>query len=530
MATRVVVAESDGLVAAGTGTPTTAVAGFGIAVVAIPGAAVVAVAAHAPVRPCVGAHGASRHALATSSTGAAITFVAVVGVTERTEQAAQHQTGVGAPGQLEGQLHEMPVLVLRIRLGRADAQFVRLDDERALLVLEPEARDVVDDELLGGQVVQGERFAQEFELRFVLDLFQARTGQRERAVPALRIGQSTTCEDQLALARRDGEPLLGRTARIDPIRHGAVPDVRLERIQVDQTLARRHAMERAGEVLGIALQVLEHRVVLAQATRDLAAGVPITPLAPDDLLQPQQVGVVVGRRRTEHALQRAARVTADEIERDPALTVAQVAEALFIEVVRQAEVAHRIDRLAQVHELGGTEVAHDELELVAQAVAALNRFVEVARRLDLQIVFVDAHIATAMQAHVLARHTLAVLETGHRYVTRRNACGARESFSCLERGQLGLRHQVHAVLAALLQVPFGKHLGDLEVLGFGFEFQRRKGRTRRICFRTRSRSLGIGDSTRTGVSGAWGAGHPSERAWRVNRSINGRSGAPRLAL
>jgi hypothetical protein len=66
---------------------------------------------------------------------------------------------------------------------------------------------------------------------------------------------------------------------------------------VDQTQARGHVVERAGEVVFGALEVLEHRMVLAKATGDVTAGVPVAPRVQELVLERLRFGVVmVGQR------------------------------------------------------------------------------------------------------------------------------------------------------------------------------------------------------------------------------------------
>ena len=301
---------------------------------------------------------------------------------------------------------------------------------------------------------------------------------------------------------------------------------------MDQPLARPHPPEGAGEVVVVALEVLEDRVVPPELARDGAAGGPVAPAAPEGVLEAPSRGRLVGRGARHEALECAADVPADEVEGDPPLPVAEVPEALLVEVVGQPVLAHRLEGGPDAVAVRAAQVTDHDPEVVAQRRARVEGGRSPPHGLDPEGALLDAHRGAALQAHVLGGDPLAVLEARHADVGRRDAHEVGELRRRLHGRELLLPHPVEAVRTGRLEHLGEEALGDLEVGGADLElhgcWRWRGGRTFRSCLRTRSRSRGTGAVTSSGSWRAPRGGSTTSWACSVRRSMSGRSGRPRF--
>ena len=239
---------------------------------------------------------------------------------------------------------------------------------------------------------------------------------------------------------------------------------------MDQANARRGAIERAREVTGVVAQMIEDREVLTEPARDSAAALPVAPVAPDVALEALVASRVERRGPEQHPPQRVLRVAQHQLARHPSLVVAQVAEALVVEVVDQTELANRLDVGAQDVHFARSDRAHGDLERVAPAVQTGQRLVGEARGLDPQAGFVHVHAAVLpRQAHELGRDTLAVLEAAELDVTCLDTRLLGEEAHDLGGRHLLLGHAVDGEVAALLDVVFVQEFADVEVPDALFE-------------------------------------------------------------
>ena len=207
----------------------------------------------------------------------------------------------------------------------------------------------------------------------MLDIREPRTGQTEHALHAGIQGIRTARERQRALGAADIQAIhFGNRVR-HPIRHRAIPQVRLPRIEVNQAQLGRDVAESARIVLLIARQVLEHAHVRTETAGDVAAGTPIAPTRQQRVLELGCVRIVVLVTRSQQALERDLRAPHGQIARDPALLAAQIAEALLAKVVRQTVLAHRIEIAPQRHGLIGADIAQHNGEGIAAAVLRRQR-------------------------------------------------------------------------------------------------------------------------------------------------------------
>ena len=120
---------------------------------------------------------------------------------------------------------------------------------------------------------------------------------------------------------------------------------------MNQPLAGRNPMESTGPVPVVTPEVLEDRVVFAVTARMVATGTPVTPAAPNRLLGVPRGSGIERRERGQEPLESVLQVSANQIEHDPALTVAQVAKALIVKVVRIAVISNQGQALAHTRHL-----------------------------------------------------------------------------------------------------------------------------------------------------------------------------------
>src|SRR5207247_10223365 len=104
-------------------------------------------------------------------------------------------------------------------------------------------------------------------------------------------------------------------------------------------------------------------------------------------------------------------------------------------------------------------------------------------------------------AHVLRRDALTVLQARHADLAGRNAGHVGQPRGGFHRRELLLRDAVDAVAPALLQVAFVEQLAHEEVLRLLLELH--GARNFASCLRTRARSRGTSDSTRTRPLSTW---------------------------
>ena len=451
---------------------------------------------------------------------------------EARQEAAHHQGGVGATGQLEGQARAAGAGVgAPLQL---DLQVARPDEQAPVLALELEATDALDAELLGRQALVRQGALEPLALGVDGDVLEALAGQAQGAVP-VEVHVELAVREDLGPLERAAD---SRTAVPGELRHvgghGPVPDVRLEGVEVDQSQARGDVEEGPGEVLGLLPQVLEDRVVLSVLAGDLAAGAPVSPGAAQGALEGADTASIVVGLRAQEVAQGSLLVAQHELLRDPSLAVAQVPEALLVEVVRHPQAPDHVAVGQEPLALEGAEVPQSHLEGVAVAVLRRQGHEGLAHGDDLQLGPVERDALAPRDAHELLGHALAVLEAGHGHVAGRHVGHVRQDLGRLERGQLALGDLVDVVGARLDEDVVLEELADTEVVGSVFQahrirgksVQRPGGRTLASCFRTRVKSFGRGAWTSCRLPSA--RGKRSLSACRVRRSIRGDSAPPRL--
>ena len=193
------------------------------------------------------------------------------------DQAANHEGSVGAPRKLERESNEVAAGVIGVRLGGADPELARDDHCRPGLRLELESRHIDDGQILGRDSNPVEDLSKELALIGGLHAGKNLTGQGEIAPPPLRQRDLFLREDELPFTRPDGEVVALATEGLKVQSKCPVPQVRLEGVQMDQPQPRADVEEGAGEVPLVPAQVIEDRVVLPEAARDLTTGRPVPP-------------------------------------------------------------------------------------------------------------------------------------------------------------------------------------------------------------------------------------------------------------
>ncbi len=390
--------------------------------------------------------------------------------------------------------------------------------ELTILALDRESGHTVDAELFGGQALGRQRGREPLALIVVLDVVQRFARHPERSLPGLGNRECPAREGHGSFERRH-EHLVSAFRRLaDETRHRAIPDVGLERVEVDQPHLRFHVAERAGEVVGLPRQVLEDRVVLSERAGDVAATLPLAPRRNQSAFERAVLRIVVLRRRREQVLERVFRASESQILRDPALSVTQVPESLLAEIVRHAVLPHTGDLALDLGVLLGRNAAQRDLEPIADAVLARQRVLREADRFDLERRRLETHRSAAANAHELRGDALAVLHPGQADLGRLHARRSRQLGRSFERRQLLLRDTIDAELTGFADIPILQELPHTEVLRFRFDPH--GARNFPSCLRARARSAGIGDSTVTRPSPPM-RGNSIRRAWSVSRSMSG---------
>ncbi len=134
---------------------------------------------------------------------------------------------------------------------------------------------------------------------------------------------------------------------------------------MNQSQTRGDVIERAGEVGRVLAEKVEHGVVLAEASRDVAALGPVAPVVAQRFLERADTSSVVLGLRTEQVVESLLVVAEHQLLCNPTLGVLQVAEALFVEVVRHPETGNDLLVGDESAALDRSEVAQLHLEAVA---------------------------------------------------------------------------------------------------------------------------------------------------------------------
>ena len=129
-----------------------------------------------------------------------------------------------------------------------------------------------------------------------------------------------------------------------------------------------------------------------------------------------------------------------------------VPEALVVEVVDGAVLAHERNALAQTIQGRAPQLANSQLEGVAPGEAPIERLVREAHGLDLEFLFMNSHWTPPRDAHVLDRDALAVLPAGQADLCLLDAGLHGEHPGRLGTRELALGHAVNAVVPPVLEV------------------------------------------------------------------------------
>ena len=367
----------------------------------------------------------------------------------RSGQPAHDHGGVRASSEFEVEQRVRRSPRLHLTLRGTHTQVLGPQPQCARLTLEAHARQV-EPELIGHHALTREHVLEQRACVPLRDVVEARPGQR-KGLLRRRVRDGAGREDQRAVDPPGGEGAVLPAALVHQARHGAVPEGRLERVEVDQADAPRDVPEGTGEIFGAALEVHEERVVGTEAPGDVPALRPITPGVVESALESLHARIVVGRSRGEQRAQRLLGTTEHQLLRDPALAVPQIAETLLVEVVGEAEPRHGGHLVVQVFDLGASQVPHADAESVAQAVLRPESLGGEAHRSHRELGSLDLHAAPPAHAHVLARDALPVLETGQAHILSLDPASLGQQRGSLQGGQLALGDEVDAVFPAATQ-------------------------------------------------------------------------------
>jgi hypothetical protein len=380
---------------------------------------IVAVVARAPALGAPADRGEARAALAALLFAPAALGL-LLGVLARSpgEEPLDHQSGIGTAGQLETQTHLAQAVVLGVGLRGAHAQVLGAHEQRSILALEMEARHVLHSQVRGDHALRGQHVAIEFPVFLDRDVLETFPRQAQGSLGAQVSRAFVRRHDQGTFDGIEYDTLLEGKSFAQIVGRGAVPQVRLVRKQMDQAQPLPHEREGSNEVVGVLLEMLEQRAVLAVARGQASALAPVPPVLLQAFLEALGVGRLVLRDRKEQGPQGGLHLALEEQVQDPALTVAQVAEALIVEVVDHADVAHDREVATQGVQLRPIQCAGGDLERVAAAVRAGELAIHTPNGLDAQLRRLEVHRASAGHAHVLDRHPLPVLEPRHGHLGR----------------------------------------------------------------------------------------------------------------
>jgi hypothetical protein len=200
-----------------------------------------------------------------------------------TDQPLDHHRRVGAARQAKLDLHHAAAAVEVVLLGRANSQSVRPHDRHPGLRLELESGEVRHVERLNRKAESLERPLIKLPLQRIRNAVELAARQHELTVPLRRKLEFTARETQHAFDATEADPVLALI--LDPEAQSPVPEVRLKGVEVDEPLTSTDTIEGTLEVVGIALEVLEDRVMAAELACDRTACGPIAPGAAERLLE-----------------------------------------------------------------------------------------------------------------------------------------------------------------------------------------------------------------------------------------------------
>ena len=213
-------------------------------------------------------------------------------------------------------------------------------------------------------------------------------------------------------------------------------------------------------------------MVLAVLAGDVATDAPVAPALAQGALEDPALAGVVARLRAQEVLQGALVAAEHELLGDPSLGVHQVAEALLVEVVRDAESSDHVAVRDQALALEGTQVPQADLEGVAVAVLGAERLRGPADVDELELGAVERGPPAAGYAHVLLGHALAVLQPRHGHVRHGDLGQLGQDLGRLDGGQLALGHLVDLVSSRGDEDVVLEQLAHAEVVGLVLEFHR----------------------------------------------------------
>ena len=221
-------------------------------------------------------------------------------------EALHHHRGVGAPRQAELDLDHAGSAVQVVRLGRADTQSVGPHDGNARFGLELEPSEVRHIQRVGRQAEPLEGSLVQLQLQRIGDSLKLPAGEHKGALPFGRQLKLSAGETQHPLDAAQADAI--REVVLDPEAERAIPKVRLEGVEVNEALPRSDAVECPLEIVWVALEMFEDRVVTPELARDGAAAVPVAPGTAQSFFHSPPRGWLKGRRARDEVLQRGADV------------------------------------------------------------------------------------------------------------------------------------------------------------------------------------------------------------------------------
>ena len=339
----------------------------------------------------------------------------------------------------------------------------RLDQHVARLLLPDHARHGVAREVVAADAGRAQFLVHRAAERLAAAVAfgpEQRRAHGHQLLLALR--REVLPRQQVAGDGRKAQPLGRVDAAAQQAADGAVPQQRLERERVDDALPQRHVLQGAAEVVGVGEQVAEDRLVGGTAG-DARARLPIAPAQLQRLLQLDVAADRHRRRLGDELLQGALEVAEQHAAHREPLAVAQAAEALVVEVVREAGLQQRRHAAPQGRGARRRQVADDDLEGVAGALAARDGPVGGPDRVHAQVR--QLHLdRLPLDGHELVGDRLPVLEAGVGDRAAVDAGLADQQRQRLGRRQLLLVQLVHDVVATWHLGPL-QQFTDAKVLG-----------------------------------------------------------------
>ena len=284
------------------------------------------------------------------------------------------------------------------------------------------------------------------------------------------VGVEAVLDRQRSDLESDGDPLLGPRHLLDPAPEHLVPEMALERREVERAELAAEPGEGAAEVGRVVGQVGHQAPRVRPFQSRLGLGPAAPALAEDSLLglRPRPVGRVrLGEGQPEGPLVVAPKPR----PRDELAAGADRAEPLVVEVVRQAVAGQRGEPGQGAFDRRGGQVAehHDE-PIAAELARAIGRR-EPAERLEVEARLVQRPVGSVDDGQVLDRLRVPILQAAVADPPSRQVPAPADGLDGLERSHPALGQPVENETALVTGSNQRKFL-DLEIVGLAFELHR----------------------------------------------------------